>query len=86
MLSDPILCFYINKTPQTQVARFATLGGRVCDRIIRPDEHLLFDAYPGSILEIHLLTSEHTRLITSFQCQDLKVSNDLIETMLRWLA
>jgi hypothetical protein len=82
--SEPMLCFYINRTPQTQLARFVKASQD--DRVVRPNEHLLFEAVPGAILEIHVLTAESTTLVNSFSCRDLKVSNELIETMLRWLA
>jgi len=85
-LPDPILCFYINKTLQTQIVRFVTKDGIPCERIIRSTEHLLFEASPNASLEVHALTSKNTILLTSFSCKDLKVSNDLIETMLQWLA
>lgn len=84
--ADPILCFYINKTPQTQVVRLDQNGGYPCDRIMRPNEHLLFEADPDAILEIHRLIGDHALQRTLLPCKDLRVSNDLIETMLRWLA
>ena len=83
---EPMLCFYINRTHQTQVARFCPVSPKACDRIIRPNEHLLFEALPGANLEIYTLVSDHTTLINSFCCKDLKVSNELIENMLRWLS
>lgn len=81
-----MLCFYQNKSAQTQVARLTQPASLFCDRIIRPKEHVLFEAEPQSILEIHQLTADHTLLLKTFPCQDLKVSNELIETMLQWLA
>ncbi|MDX2232624.1 MAG: DUF1830 domain-containing protein [Leptolyngbyaceae cyanobacterium bins.349] len=85
-LPEPILCFYINRTPHTQLARFVKASQYNRDRVVRPNEHLLFEAAPGTVLEIHMLTEESTTLLNSFSCKELKVSNELIETMLRWLA
>ncbi len=81
-----MLCFYKNKSTQTQVVRFTQTGNKLCDRIIRPKEHVLFEAEPQAVLEIHQLTANHTLLLKTFPCRDLKVSNELIETMLQWLA
>lgn len=88
-LSDSILCFYVNKTTQTQVARFTTDTRQECDRLIRPEEHVLFEAQPGSKIDIYVLKScqvlEQALLLNSFSCQELAVSHELIETMLRWV-
>jgi hypothetical protein len=84
--SDPILCFYINKTSQVQVVRLDQTGRQACDRIMRPNEHLLFEAAPDAVLEIHRLIGDQSLQLTRLPCKDLRVSNDLIETMLRWLA
>lgn len=84
--SEPLLCFYINRTLQTQIARFTPACDRVHDRLVRPTEHLLFEALPGAALEIYVLTAERTKLLHTLDCRDLTVSNELIENMLRWLS
>jgi len=83
---EPILCFYINRTHQTQVARFVNAPNQLCDRIMRPNEHLLFEAHPGELLNVYCLNANGTTLLHSFSCNELSVSHELIEKMLRWLS
>lgn len=84
--SEPIFCFYINRTSETQIGRFVDSLTQKPDRLIRPNEHLLFEAIPSEVLEIHQFTSGGMALFQSLSCKELRVSNDLIENMLHWLS
>jgi hypothetical protein len=84
--SEPLLCFYINRTHETQIARFTRGSKQSHDRLVRPNEHLLFEALPGEMLEIYVLTVDRTMLLRTLDCRDLTVSTELIENMLRWLS
>ncbi|MDX2239521.1 MAG: DUF1830 domain-containing protein [Leptolyngbyaceae cyanobacterium bins.302] len=83
--SEPCLCFYINRSQQTQIAKFVNASVPRRDRIIRPNEHLLFEAPPAEILEIYVLASDQPLMLTSLSCRELIVNPELIESMLRWL-
>lgn len=83
---EPVLCFYINRTQQTQLVRFVKASNQLCDRFMRPDEHLLFEASPEATLDVYRPNAEGTTLIRSLSCDELSVSHELIEKMLRWLS
>ncbi len=51
--ADPILCSYTNRTGTLQVARITNVPGWYFERVVFPGQHLLFEAYPQGILEIH---------------------------------
>uniref|UniRef100_A0A832H066 DUF1830 domain-containing protein n=1 Tax=Oscillatoriales cyanobacterium SpSt-402 TaxID=2282168 RepID=A0A832H066_9CYAN len=84
--SEPILCFYINRTNRTQIGRLTNPSDSLIERIIRPGESFLFEAYVEACLELHLLTPERSVLLKTLPCSDLRVSNELIDNLLRWLS
>ncbi|EKQ70525.1 protein of unknown function DUF1830 [Leptolyngbyaceae cyanobacterium JSC-12] len=86
--SEPILCFYINRTSHTQVGRITitNVSNSLIERVIRPGESFLFEADVEAWLEVHLLTSARSILLKTLPCSDLRVSNELIDNLLRWLS
>lgn len=84
--SEPILCFYINRTNHTQIGRIANASSSLLERVIRPGESFLFETCVEAELEVHLLTPDRAILLKTLPCSDLRISNELIDSLLRWLS
>lgn len=48
-----ILCSYANMTDQIQIARITNIPGWYFERVVFPQEYLLFEAPPEAQLEIY---------------------------------
>jgi hypothetical protein len=66
----PILCSYINVTSKIQVIRIINSPHLQLERIVFPQEHLMFEAVPEAKLEIS--TCETVTLVVP--CQQLRVT------------
>lgn len=51
--SGQILCSYANITDQVQIARITNIPGWYFERVVFPQEYLLFEALPDAQLEIY---------------------------------
>jgi hypothetical protein len=51
--SEKALCCYINDTSQIQIGRIANLSDSYFERVIFPQQRLLFEAPPFAELEIY---------------------------------
>ena len=65
------LCCYINRTNKIQIGRIANIDQWYFEKVIFPQQRLLFDAPPEAELEIHVHDRENT---TRIPCEELLVS------------
>jgi hypothetical protein len=63
--SQRLLCSYVNPTPSIQVARITNVPNWYFERVIFPDECLLFESLPDAIVEIY--TSANVRTVPAHQ-------------------
>lgn len=71
--SSSILCYYINETADTQIIRMVSDPAYHFERIVFPQERVLFEAFSNSYLEIHEPFPDGTR-ITRSECRLLQVN------------
>ncbi len=64
------LCCYINRTNKIQIGRIANIDQWYFEKVIFPQQRLLFDAPPEAELEIYANDREET---TRIRCEDLLV-------------
>lgn len=69
----PVLCYYKNTTRKIQVARISTLSNRRFERLVFPEEQLLFEALPDAELEIHTTAQTGETLSDKILCSRLQV-------------
>lgn len=82
--SNRILCYYENVTSQVQVARIANIPNWLFERVVFPQQRLLFEALPEALLEVR--NSSNTSLLDEIPCPRLQVKDgiraglDLVDT------
>lgn len=64
------LCCYINRTDKIQIARIVNIDEWYFERVIFPQQRLLFDAPAEAELEIHANDRNET---TRIRCEELLV-------------
>ncbi len=84
--ADPILCCYVNKTDKLQVGRIVNIPNWHFERAIPPGKRLLFEAQIAGLLEVHVITSSSTSLLSTIPCPDLQISKELINRLLSQLS
>lgn len=67
--SNRILCYYENATSQVQIARIANIPNWLFERVVFPQQRLLFEALPEALLEVRTNTS----LLDQIPCLRLQV-------------
>ncbi len=67
-----ILCGYTNHTSQIQIIRISNIPNWYFERVVFPEQLLLFEALPEAELEIH--TS--TLLVEKICCTNLHLDNE----------
>lgn len=71
---ERILCCYVNGTRKMLIARIANIPNWWFERMIFPEERLLFEAPPNAQLEIHRNTGRGTTLSDSIPCTYLRIN------------
>jgi hypothetical protein len=71
-----ILCYYFNASSEMQILKLTNSPSLNYDRVVVPQERLLFEAFPNSFLEIHRKTFTGTDLVDKVRCQSLQVLNE----------
>ncbi|MEQ8466468.1 DUF1830 domain-containing protein [Coleofasciculus sp. E1-EBD-02] len=71
-----MLCYYINGTGKTLIARITNISNWRFERIIFPQERLFFEAPPQAQLELHRNGETAMTLIDSIPCSYLKVREE----------
>lgn len=67
------LCCYVNKTSQIQVARITNIPNWYFERVVFPGQHLVFEALPEAMLEIHSGMMASSILSDKIPCIRLRV-------------
>jgi hypothetical protein len=70
--TSEILCIYKNATPHIQVIRIANIPDWYFEKVIFPQEQLLFEALPEAELEIYAGTAWGATLVEKIYCSQLK--------------
>jgi hypothetical protein len=70
---SPVLCYYKNTTQKIQVARISNITNYRFERLVFPEEQLLFEAVPEAELEIHTATQIGATLFDKILCSRLQV-------------
>lgn len=73
-LSNRILCCYVNTTTQIQKAKILTIPNWLFERVVFPQQRLLFEAIPDAFLEIHSCAAAGEALLSKIPCFHLQVS------------
>lgn len=71
--SERILCYYVNSTSQLQKARVSNIPNWDFERVVFPNQRLLFEATPHALLEIHLCSMAGETLLKQIPCDRLQV-------------
>jgi hypothetical protein len=79
-LTNRILCYYVNTTTQIQKAKILTIPNWLFERVIFPDQRLLFEAIPDALLEIHSCAASGETLLSKIPCLRLQVSERSLVT------
>ncbi|MEQ9626340.1 DUF1830 domain-containing protein [Coleofasciculus chthonoplastes] len=75
--SNLMLCYYINGTGKTLIARIINIPNWRFERIIFPQERLFFEAPPQAQLELHSNGETAMAVIDSIPCSYLKVREEM---------
>lgn len=73
--SDALLCSYVNRTSQVQIARITNIDNWYFERVVFPGQNLLFEAPSTAQLEIHTGMMASAILSDSIACVKLVVSD-----------
>lgn len=69
-----ILCCYVNYTSKIQIARIANIANWYFERVVFPDQRLLFEAVAEAYLEIYTYVTPTTILSDKFLCARLRLN------------
>ncbi len=76
-VNNPILCYYVNSTHQIQLARITNLPNVCFEKLVFPQQRLMFEALPEAILEIHTGLVPNTILSHKISCNHLRVREEV---------
>ncbi|MDJ1171197.1 DUF1830 domain-containing protein [Roseofilum sp. BLCC_M154] len=73
--SERLVCSYRNNSESIQIARIANIPHWYFERVVFPQEYLLFEAPPSAHLEIYQGDEpEEVKLVTKILCDRLCIS------------
>lgn len=72
-----ILCYYFNPSSEMQILKLKNSPGSKYEKVVFPQQRLLFEAFPNSFLEVHRNTFTGTDLVDKVRCQSLQVLNEV---------
>ena len=75
--SGRIFCSYINATRQIQIARIANSSSWYFERVVFPEQRLLFEALPNAQLEVHTYIIPNTTLSDKILCARLQINEGI---------
>ena len=67
------LCYYFNSSNKIQLIRLWNGENYSLEKIIFPQQRILFEAQPEGILEVHIKREDEQLLESIFTCNNLKV-------------
>lgn len=71
--SEFIVCSYRNSSPRVQVVRIANIENWYFERVVFPQQHLMFNAPPKGHLEIHTSEIATAIQVDCIPCGQLRV-------------
>lgn len=71
--SNRILCYYINDARMIKIARITNVPNWYFERVVFPEERLLFEALPEAQLEIYVTNFSTVALVEITTCDRLAV-------------
>ncbi len=71
-----IICSYINATNFIQIVRITNITNWYFERVVFPQQHLLFEALPDAQLEIHTSEIATAILTDKIKCESLQIHED----------
>ena len=74
--NNRVLCCYVNPSDRIQVARITNIPNWYFERVVFPQQRLVFEAVPQALLEIHSGMMASAILSDTIPCERLCV-NDL---------
>ncbi len=72
-----IICGYINATKFIQIVRVTNITHWYFERVVFPQQHLLFEALPDAKLEIHTSEIATAIMTDKIKCDRLQIHDDL---------
>lgn len=81
-LNNYILCYYVNRTNQIQITRIVNIPNSKFERVVFPQQRLMFGTLPSAILEIHTLRGNKLILLNLIECNLLSVQEKINDNQL----
>lgn len=81
--NNPICCYYVNPTNQIQIIRITNIPNWYLEKVVFPKQHLMFEAFPEALLEIHTGTMASAILSDRIQCHLLHVKEEMSQLHLQ---
>ncbi|NDJ19273.1 DUF1830 domain-containing protein [Myxacorys almedinensis] len=70
----PIFCYYTNSTNQLQIAKLANASGFTLERVVFPQQRILFEALPSALIKIYIYSkTDGVTLLDAILCEKLQV-------------
>ncbi|HIK09484.1 MAG TPA: DUF1830 domain-containing protein [Oscillatoriaceae cyanobacterium M33_DOE_052] len=82
-LHDRIVCCYVNATSKIQIARITNIPNWYFERVVFPGQHLIFEALPEALLEIHSGMMASAILSDTILCDRLRMEEQRNEAQQR---
>jgi Domain of unknown function (DUF1830) len=76
VLSDPILCYYVNATKRIQVVRLSHLKEGEWEHILFPAQNFMFEAPPEAMLEVYKSPALSVAPPEYILCRQLQVQSN----------
>lgn len=68
-----LICGYINTTRFIQIVRITNIANWYFERVVFPQQRLLFEALPNALLEIHTSETATAILMDKIKCEFLQI-------------
>ena len=75
--SGHITCNYRNTTNRLQVIRIANIPNWYFERVVFPNQQLIFQAFPEALLEVHTSEMATSILVDRIPCTQLRCAEPL---------
>ncbi len=75
--SQHLFCSYLNASSSIQVVRITNIPNWYFERVVFPGQHLVFEALPDAILEVHTGMMASAILSDQIPCSRLVVEEQL---------
>ncbi len=76
-VKNQLLCCYSNPTNQIQVIRITNIPSWGFEKVVFPNQRLMFEAFPEAILEIHTGIMASAILSDKIPCHLLRVQEEV---------